>query len=142
MTIALDILAGMLIGTLMGLIASAHAAILLTYRPPRYFQRRIEDGGSPNIVTTFVFGLVVLWVIAGVLAALFADALIDQNATLEIVPSSEYLVTIITVLVLFGTIAIFFMRDRWLHTAINLATAIALYGILIPNAVIALQNRT
>ena len=80
MTPALDILAGMLAGTLMGLIASAHAAVLLTYRPPRLLQQRIADGRGTNAVTVVVFGLVVLWVIAGVVAALAADALIANAA--------------------------------------------------------------
>ena len=57
----LDILAGMLCGTLMGLIASAHAAVMLTARPPRVIQQRIEEGGSSNLVTVIVFGLVVVW---------------------------------------------------------------------------------
>ena len=66
MTPALDILAGMLVGTLMGLIASAHAAILLTYRPPRLLQERLETGRGANAVTVVIFGLVVVWTIFGV----------------------------------------------------------------------------
>ena len=66
MTPVLDILAGMLCGTLMGLIASAHAAVMLTARPPRVIQQRIEDGGSSNLVTVIVFGLVVVWTMLGV----------------------------------------------------------------------------
>ena len=80
MTLALDILAGMLMGTLMGLIASAHAAVLLAYRPPRLLQQRIEDGQGTNAVTVVVFGLVVVWVFAGVVAALIADALIPNDS--------------------------------------------------------------
>ena len=142
MTPALDILAGMLMGTLMGLIASAHASILLTYSPPRMLQRRIENGQGANVVTAVVFGLVVAWVIAGVAAALVADALLPNSADLRLIPSPEYLVAVIVVLMMFGAVAIFFLRDRWIHGVISLVLAIGIYGFLIPNAVIALQNRT
>ena len=141
MTIALDILAGMLVGTLMGLIASAHAAILFTARPPRFIERRIEEGGSANLVTIFVFGLVVLWTMAGIIAALLADAAIGDDAVLELIPSSEYLMAVAVVLIMLGTIAILLLRDRWIHAAFNLTLALGIYGFLIPNAVIALQNR-
>ena len=142
MTLALDILAGMLMGTLMGLIASAHAAVLLAYRPPRLLQQRIEDGQGTNAVTVVVFGLVVVWVFAGVVAALIADALIPNAAGIGAVPSFEYLVTVIVALIILGSPAIFFLRDRWVHSAISLGLAFCIYGFLIPNAVIALQNRT
>lgn len=142
MTVALDILAGMLVGTLMGLIASAHAAILFTSRPPRFIERRIEEGGSANLVTIFVFGLIVLWTMVGVATALMADAALPDDAVLELIPSPEYLVAVTVVLIMFGAIAMFFLRDRWIHGAISLALAFGIYGFLIPNAVIALQSRT
>lgn len=142
MTLASDILAGMLVGTLMGLIASAHAAILFTSKPPRMLQRRIEDGGSASLVTVVVFGLVVLWTILGVVAAFVADAVISDVAELSLIPSSEYLVAVSVVLVVFGAVAMFFLRDRWLHGVFSLVLALGIYGFLIPNAVIALQNRT
>ena len=137
-----DILAGMLVGTLMGLIASAHAAILFATRPPQFFLRRIEDGGSPNLVTIIVFGLVVLWTLVGVFAALVADLVLGDVGTLSLVPSGGYLVAVILVLVVVGAPVMFLMRDRWMHGAISLILALGIYGFLIPNAVIALQNRT
>lgn len=141
MTVALDILAGMLVGTLMGLIASAHAAILFASRPPQFIQRRVEEGGSANLVTVVVFGLVVLWTMVGVMAALVADAVIGDDVVLGLVPSSEYLVAVVVVLVMFGGIAMFFLRDRWVHGVVSLVLAFGIYGFLVPNAVIALQNR-
>lgn len=141
MTPALDILAGMLCGTLMGLIASAHAAVMLTARPPRMIQERIEEGGSSNLVTVIVFGLVVVWTILGVFAALAADAVLPDVAAMRLVPSSAYLVAIILVLVIMGAPAMLFLRDRWKHGMFSLLIALGIYGFLIPNAVIALQNR-
>ena len=142
MTIATDILAGMLGGTLMGLIASAHAAILFTSKPPRFIERRIEEGGSANLVTIVIFGLVVLWTLIGIAAAFAADAVIGEKAKLELVPSSEYLVAVVVALVVFGGVAMFFLRDRWVHGVVSLVLAFGIYGFLLPNAVIALQNRT
>ncbi len=142
MTVVSDILAGMLVGTLMGLIASAHAAMLFASRPPRFIARRIEEGGSGNLVTIVVFGLVVFWTMIGVAAALVADAVIGENAAMELVPSSEYLVSVLIVLIVFGGVAMFLLRDRWVHALVNTVLALGLYGFLVPNAVIALQNRT
>ena len=141
MTPALDILAGMLCGTLMGLIASAHAAVLLTARPPRMIQQRIEEGGSSNLVTVIVFGLVVVWTMLGVLAALAADAVLSDVAAMTLVPNSAYLVAVVLVLVMMGAPAMLFLRDRWMHGMFSLLIALGIYGFLIPNAVIALQNR-
>ncbi len=141
MTPALDILAGMLCGTLMGLIASAHAAVMLTARPPRMIQQRIEEGGSSNLVTVIVFGLVVVWTMLGVLAALVADAVLPDVAVMRLVPSSAYLVAVVLLLVIMGAPTMLFLRDRWMHGMFSLLIALGIYGFLIPNAVIALQNR-
>ena len=141
MTPALDILAGMLCGTLMGLIASAHAAVMLTAHPPRMIQQRIEEGGSSNLVTVIVFGLVVVWTMLGVLAALVADAVLPDVAAMKLVPSSAYLVAVVLVLAILGAPAMLFLRDRWMHGMFSLLIALGIYGFLIPNAVIALQNR-
>ena len=141
MTPALDILAGMLCGTLMGLIASAHAAVMLTARPPQMIQQRIEEGGSSNLVTVIVFGLVVVWTMLGVLAALVADAVLPDVAAMRLVPNSAYLVAVVLVLVIMGAPAMLFLRDRWMHGMFSLLIALGIYGFLIPNAVIALQNR-
>ena len=141
MTPALDVLAGMLAGTLMGLIASAHAALLAVYRPPKFVLRRITDGQGTNLITAVVFGLVVVWVGTGVLAALLADALISDAAEYALIPSDQYLVAVAMVLFILGVPVIFVLRDRWLHGVFSLALAIGIYGFLIPNAVIALQNR-
>ena len=137
----LDILAGMLCGTLMGLIASAHAAVMLTARPPRVIQQRIEDGGSSNLVTVIVFGLVVVWAMLGVLAALVADVVLPDVAAMRLVPSSAYLVAVVLVLAIMGAPVMLFLRDRWMHGMFSLLIALCIYGFLIPNAVIALQNR-
>ena len=75
------------------------------------------------------------------MAALVADALIADGAELSIVPSSEYLVAILVVLIVVGAPVLLLLRDRWVHGAINLALAFCIYGFLVPNAVIALQNQ-
>lgn len=141
MTPVLDILAGMLCGTLMGLIASAHAAVMLTARPPKMIQQRIEQSGSSNLVTGIVFGLVVLWTMLGIFAALAADAILPDATAISLVPSSNYLVVVALVLVTMGAPAILFLRDRWMHGIFSLIVALGIFGFLIPNAVIALQNR-
>ena len=104
-------------------------------------QQRIEEGRSPNLVTVIVFGLVVVWTILGMLAAIVADAVLPDIAAVRLVPSSAYLVTVILVLLIMGAPAMMFLRDRWMHGMFSLLIALGIYGFLIPNAVIALQNR-
>ncbi len=137
----LDILAGMLCGTLVGLVASAHAALIFTFRPPRMLQQRIEEERAATVVTFAALGTVTLSIIAGISGALIADALLPESANFGIVPSSEYLIMVIIVIAIFGVPMLFFLRDRLLHGLFELALALGIYGILLPNAVIALQNR-
>ena len=141
MTPVLDILAGMLAGTLMGLGASAHAAVMFTYRPPRLLQARIESGNGTNAVMFIMLGLVLFWIMVAIAAAFVADALMPDVAELTLVPSSEYLTAVVVAFIILGGPTLFILRERWLHGIVNLAIAFGICGFLIPNLVIALQGR-
>ena len=139
--LATTILAGMLCGTLMGLIASAHVAILLTARPPEWLRRRLAEGRSGNLVSAMVFGVTAMWLLAGIAASLLAGALLRDVTEYAAMPSSEYLVAVVAAIVVFGGIAAFVLRERWMHVALSSLLALGIFGALVPNLVIAMQNR-
>ena len=67
--------------------------------------------------------------------------MLPEVAAMRLVPSSAYLVAVVLVLAILGAPAMLFLRDRWMHGMFSLLIALGIYGFLIPNAVIALQNR-
>ena len=141
MTPALDILAGILGGVIMGMTFAGHSAVLFTFNPPRALLKRVERGRIVNFIVAIVGGALSLWTLLGVVGALLADLLIENNAEFSILPSSSYLGMVIAGIVLVGAPVLFVMRDRWQHVLFWLLLALAIYGVLIPNLVIALQSR-
>jgi len=131
----------MLCGTLMGLTSSAHAAMLFTFRPPVILQRRIAEERAATVVTFAALFTMSLAVVAGVAGAFAADVLIAEDANFAVVPDSDYLAMVMVAIVIVGLPALFFMRDRWPHVMSELMLALGIYGILMPNVLIALQNR-
>ncbi len=141
MTIALDILAGMLGGMIMGMAFAGHSAVLFTFNPPRALLKRVEQGRIVNLIVALVGGAVSLWTLLGVVGAIIADALIEERAEFSLFPSTAYIGMVVAGILIIGLPVLFVMRDRWQHVAFWLMLALAIYGVLIPNLVIALQSR-
>ncbi len=141
MTIALDILAGLLGGMIMGMAFAGHSAVLFTFNPPRALLKRIEQGRIVNFIVALVGGAVSLWTLLGIVGAIVADALIEESAEFKLVPSTAYIGMVIAGIIIVGLPVLLLMRDRWQHVTFWLLLALAIYGVLIPNLVIALQSR-
>ncbi len=141
MTPVLDILAGMLAGTLMGMISSSYAAVFLTYHTPRFVEARIAAGNSTRVAMFIMLSLVFGSILAGILAAFVADALITDVTELQFIPSSTYLTVVNFALIIPAFLMLIILREKWLHGFLNLWFAFGIYGFLVPNLVIALQTR-
>lgn len=137
----MDIIAGLLGGMIMGMTFAGHSAVLFTFNPPRALVKRMERGKVVNLVVAIMGGALSLWTLIGVMSALLADALMGDQADFSLVPSDVYLSLITAGLVIAGVPLLFVMRDRWQHVAFWLLLAFVIYGLLMPNLVIALQNR-
>lgn len=135
-------MAGMLGGMLMGMTWSGYAAVLFTFDPPAVLRNRIEAGAAARATMAIAFGSIAVWVMLGVGAALIADAaMAGVGGSYALVPSSTYAALLLVLLMVAGVPLFGFMRDKALHVAIWLALVLGIYGGLIPNLVIALQNR-
>ncbi len=141
MTIGLDILAGLLGGMIMGMAFAGHSAVLLTFNPPRALLKRVEQGRIVNFIVALVGGAMSMWTLLGVVGAIVADALIEESAEFMLIPSATYAGIVIAGIIFVGLPVLLIMRDRWPHVTFWLLLALAIYGVLIPNLVIALQNR-
>ncbi len=141
MTPALDILAGMLGGMIMGMTFAGHSAVLFTFNPPRVLLKRIERGRAVNLVVAIAGGALSLWTMIGVILALIADALMEGDKGFSLVPNVTYLGLVMAGIIAAGLPVLFAMRDKWQHVAFWALLAVVIYGLLMPNLVIALQNR-
>jgi len=132
----------MLGGALMGMTWLGHAAVVFALDPPRTIRERIEAGKSASTTMAIAMGTLLGFVVVGSGAALVADAAMGgTGGQLSLIPNGLYAVMAVTVAVVSAVPLIGFMRDKLKHLAIWVALAVGIYGMLIPNLVVALQNR-
>lgn len=132
----------MLGGTLMGMTWLGYAALLYTFDPPEHFKRRIEAGTSTTAAMAVAVGALFGFAALGSGAALVADSSMPGiGGQLSLAPSALYAAMVVTLSAVAAVPAIAFMRGKLAHLAIWVAMAVVIYGVLIPNLVIALQNR-
>ena len=135
-------MAGMLGGALMAMTWLGYAAVVFAFDPPEVLRQRIEAGKSAPMTSAIAVGALVGFTAIGSAAALVADAAMEGvGGQLSPVPSGLYAVMVITLATVAAVPLIGFMRGKLKHLAIWVALAIGIYGLLIPNLVVALQNR-
>ena len=142
LTPALDIVAGMMAGMLMGLAWSGHAAVIFAAKPPSFLRERVGQADATRLIVIVVLGLITAFVALGVGAALAADAaMAGVGGDYALLPSAPYLTLVAVLTAVVGLPLIAFMRDKLVHAITWLILATAIYGLLIPNLVLAVQNR-
>ena len=142
LTPVLDLLAGMLGGALMAMTWLGYAAMVFTFDPPEAIKQRIESGKSASTTMAIAMGTLLGFVVVGCGAGLVADAAMGGiGGRLSLVPSGLYAAMTITVAIVAAVPLIGFMHDKLTHLAVWVALAVGIYGVLIPNLVVALQNR-
>lgn len=126
----------------MGMTWSGYAAIVFTAIPPQMLLSRSESGGSARLIFATFTVSIAGFLVMGVGAALAADAAMPGvGGDYSIVANVPY-TSFVTVLALVAGVPLTaFMRTHILHIAIWLTMAAGVYGALIPNLVLALQNR-
>ena len=126
----------------MGITWSGYAAIVFTASPPQSLRARSEDGRSGRWFFTAVVGSITVFFALGVVAALLADAAIEGvGGNYAVIASGPYASLVLVLAMVVGLPLMTLMRDRVWHVAIWLLMALGVYGILVPNLVLALQNR-
>lgn len=130
------LLAGMIAGTLMGLVFITHASLLLVFRPPAALARRAAERNVTGLITAATVAGLTLCTLLGVGAALLFQAI--ENGYPSGIPSVPSLVYVMLVLFFAGFTAIpavLFLRDRLAHLAAEYALFIVIFGWLIPGLV-------
>ena len=136
-------MAGMLAGMLMGMVWSGYAALVFTFDPPKFLSNRIESGNAAKATIAVALGSIVVFLGAGIAAAMVADASMPGvGGGYALIPSGVYASLVGAVTLAAGLPMLAAMRDKLVHVAVWMAMGIGTYGILIPNLVLALQNRT
>ena len=142
MTPALDVVAGMMAGMLMGLAWSGHAAVIFAMRPPSFLRERVGQADSTRLIVAVFLGSITGFVTLGAVAALIADAAMDGvGGGYGLLPNAPYFTLVAVLMGLVGLPLLAFMRDKLFHVIAWLILATAIYGLLIPNLVLAVQNR-
>ena len=119
-----------------------YAAIVFASNPPAMLRSRTERSGSGLFFVAAVAGLITAFFALGAAAALTSDAAMDgvggEYAIFQTVP---YTSLVLVLSVAAGVPFMAFLRTHRLHVACWFAMAVGVYGLLIPNLVLALQNR-
>ena len=126
----------------MGITWSGYAAILFASDPPQSLRARLWSSGSGRLVFAAVVGSITGFLALGVGAALVADVAIEGvGGDYAIIASGPYASLVLVLALVAGVPLMSFLRSHVSHVAIWLSMAVGVYGILVPNLVLALQNR-
>ena len=119
-----------------------YAAIVFVANPPAMLRSRSEHGGSGRFFVTVVVGSITVFFALGAAAALASDAAMDGiGGEYAIVQTVPYASLVLMLGIVAGVPLMAFLRTHLWHVACWIAMAVGVYGLLIPNLVLALQNR-
>ena len=130
------LLAGIMAGTLMGLVFITHVSLVLVFRPPAALARRATEQGVTGLVTAGTVAGLMLWSLLGVAAAFLFRAIENgYPSDIPSVPSLLYVLLVLFVAAFSAIPAALLLRDRLAHLAAEYALFIAIFGWLIPGLV-------
>ncbi|MBN4059298.1 hypothetical protein JYT32_00080 [Dehalococcoides mccartyi] len=135
------VVAGMIGGALMGLVFVTHMALLLVFSPPEVLKNRAEESNVSNLITLSALVMFMGWTLLAILMSFAAKVTQSGDPpVISIAPSPAYLF-IVTFITLFIAIPAFiFFRDRQKHMAGELFVFVGIFGLLIPNLVVAIHQ--
>ena len=135
------VIAGMIGGTLMGMIFVTHLALLLVYNPPKALAERAIESSVSNLITISALVTFLGWNLLAIVMAFAAQATRSSESTqISIAPSPVYLFVVLFVVLFISIPAFIFFRDRKQHLLGEILVFIGIFGFLIPNLVVAIQR--
>jgi hypothetical protein len=131
-------IAGALVGTLMGLATQAYWLIAFSYRAPR-----LAADQKSRIGTVVIFGGLLAvggWMLVGGFLGLLIAAIAPDELDATLVPSVAYLF-VLAFLATFALIPLLALLRTWKkHILLTYIAFVGLFGLVLPNLVIAIQN--
>lgn len=130
--------AGALVGAIMGLTLQAYWLIAISRRPPAAF-------GKPEsrLATVIVFGGLVAvggWILFGGILGLLVDAVRPDSNDAVLIPSVAFLFVLLFLAVLALMPTLVFLRTWKLHVLTTFLLFAGLFGLVLPNLVVAAQE--
>ena len=135
------VIAGMIGGALMGMIFVTHLALLLVYNPPKALAERAVESSVSSLITMSALVTFLGWNVLAIIMAFAAEATrLNDSTQISIAPSPTYLFAVLFVVLFISIPAFIFFRDRKQHLLGEILVFIGIFGILIPNLVVAIQR--
>jgi len=132
---------GMIAGGLMGLIFVGHMALLLVFNPPNALKKRAAESSVSGLITISMLVSYLSWNVLAIMMAFAAQAtLTGDPPQVSVAPSPMYLFAVMFVTLFLAIPAFVFFRDRKNHLLGQIVLFIGIFGFLIPNMVVAVQN--
>ncbi len=133
--------AGMIGGALMGMIFITHMALLLVYSPPAVLRNRATESEVSKLITLSALVTFMGWNVLAILMAFAALATqSSDDPQVSFAPSPAYLVVVLFVALFVAIPAFVFFRDRKKHLVGELLVFAGVFGLLIPNLVVAVHQ--
>lgn len=134
------LVAGALTGALMGMASQAYWLIVLAYRPPAMLTRGGERSAIGSVILFAGLFAVMGWIAVGAVVAVIFEAIRADGAESVPVPSLAYFLLVIF-LAVFALIPALVLFRAWLrHVLVTFLLFTGLFGLLLPNLVVAAQD--
>jgi hypothetical protein len=135
------VVAGMIGGALMGMIFVTHLALLLVYNPPKALMERAVESNVSSLITMLAIGTFLFWNAIAIAMSFAAEAtLTGDTSELSIAPAPMYLFIVLLLVAFISIPAFVFLHDRKRHLLGELMVFVGIFGLLIPNLVVAVQG--
>jgi len=132
---------GMIAGSLMGLNFVGHMALLLVFSPPNALKKRALESSVSGLITISMLVSYLSWNVLAIIMAFGAQAtLVGDDPQVSVAPSPMYLFAVLFVTLFLAIPAFVFFPDRKNHLIGQIVLFIGIFGFLIPNMVVAVQN--
>lgn len=137
----LTVVAGMIAGALMGMTFITHMALLLVHHPPEFLKRRAVESTVAGLITASTAITFVSWNVLAVVMSFVALATQSgDQAQISVAPSPAYLFVVLFLTFFFAIPAFIFFRDHKKHLVAELIVFAGIFGLLIPNLVVAVHR--
>ena len=134
----IEFVAGGLAGAIMGLSVQAYWLIVLSRRPLESFKRPESKVG-----TVIVFGGLAAvggWMLLGGLLGTLVGAIRPDEVDAVLIPSAAFLAVLVFVSAFLMLPALVFLRNWKIHVFATFLLFTGLFGLLLPNLVVAAQE--
>ena len=133
-----EFVAGSLAGAIMGLTLQAYWLVALSKRPPEAFKR--EESPLGKII---VFGGLVAvggWILLGGAIGALVGVIRPDDPDILLFPSVAYFLVLVFLSAFVTIFGITILRNWKRHVLVSFLLFVGLFGILLPNLVVAVQE--